>query len=98
MIYEDLKQLEIPVAYLKFKKEIKPPYLIYIGAGQDTLCADGKVYHKSNNYRLEYYFDKKDENKENQLESFLADKGYTYTKSDDIYIRSEDVSVIYYEI
>ena len=75
-----------------------PPFIIYMGAGQDTFQADDKHYWKENSYRIEYYFANKDEEKESAIEEALSKAGYIYEKSEDVYIDSEDVFVIYYTI
>lgn len=98
MIFEILQQLNIPVAYGYFKKAQKPPFLIYLGAGQDTFGADNTWYHRQNNYQLEYYFTEKNEEAEAEIEELLLANGYNYEKSEDIYIGDEDVYVIYYSI
>lgn len=98
-LYEKLsKSLKIPVTYKKLKEPLIPPFLVYISSGQNIFFADDKIYHKENKYRLEYYFVEKNEELENQLENILIENGFLYTKSEDNYIESEEVSVIYYEV
>ena len=97
-IYEVLQPTKLPCAYSHFKKKQTPPFLVYIGTGQDDLAADNTYYHKNNRYRVEYYFTVKDEEKEAAIESALLAAGFLYEKSDDIYIESEDVFVIYYDV
>lgn len=91
----------IPVAYSHFsdKKAPKsPPYLLYIGEGQETFKADNTFYHIRNTYQLEYYFTEKNETEEAAIEKVLLDNGYLYEKSEDVYIEDEGVFVIYYQI
>lgn len=93
--------LNIPVAYSHFTDRNvpkAPPYLVYIGAGQDTFKADNGFYYTRNRYQIEYYFTKKDESTETAIESVLLSNGFLYEKSDDAYIESEGVFVIYYNI
>lgn len=97
-IYEVLQSTKLPCAYSHFKKKQTPPFLVYIGTGQDDFAADNTYYHKNNRYRVEYYFTAKDEEKEAAIESALLAAGLLYEKSDDIYIESEDVFVIYYDV
>ena len=47
---------------------------------------------------VEYYFTKKDETKETAIEQALLSGGFRYSKSEDTYIESEDLFVIYYEV
>nr|DAS46702.1 MAG TPA: tail completion protein [Caudoviricetes sp.]DAT42926.1 MAG TPA: tail completion protein [Caudoviricetes sp.] len=93
-----LKRAGIPVAYGVFKNAPKPPFIVYLGAGQKSLSADDTKYHKANKYRVEYYFKTKNEEKEETIEKLLLDGGFLYEKSEDVYIESEDLYVIYYEV
>ena len=95
---ELLQQLGLPFAYSHFKGDIEPPYIVYIGNGQDTFGSDNTWYHRRNRYQLEYYFTVKDEAKEEQIEAILLSKGFNYTKSEDVFIEDEGVFYIYYEI
>ena len=94
--------LDIPVVYSHFSQDesdpIPPPYVAYIGAGQDTFAADNSYFWARNRYQLEYYFTKKNEAEEAAIESLLLDNGFLYQKSEDVYIESEGVFVIYYNI
>ena len=94
--------LHIPVAYSHFKDKKtapkNPPYLVYIGEGQETFKADNTFYHKRNTYQLEYYFTEKDEATEAAIEELLLGNGFLYEKSEDVYIEDEGVFVIYYQI
>ena len=91
----------IPCAYSHFRDEdapAAPPYLVYIGSGQTNFEADDTYYHGRNRYQLEYYFIEKDEDKEADIEALLLGNGFLYEKSEDVYIESEGVFVIYYTI
>lgn len=93
--------LGIPVVYSHFADKDKPkapPYVAYIGSGQDTFEADNSYYWKRNRYQLEYYFTKKNEETEAAIESILLANGFLYEKSEDVYIESEGVFIIYYNI
>ena len=95
---ELLEQLYIPCAYGFFKQPVTPPYIVYLGDGQDTFGADNTWHHRATRYQLEYYFVYKDEAKEAEIENVLLANGYNYTKSEDVYIESEGLFVIYYNI
>ena len=99
-LFQTLQSLNMPCAYSHFRdglpKEL--PYIVYLGGGQDTFKADNTIYHKQNNYTVEYYFTEKDESKEDEIENALLENGYIYSKSDDVFIESEGVFVIYYTI
>ena len=93
--------LDLPCAYSHFRDEDvpeSPPYLVYIGDGQDTFEADNSYYWSRNRYQIEYYFTKKDESIEETIENLLLENGYLYTKSEDVYIEEQGVFVIYYNI
>ena len=95
-IFSVLQSTKLPCAYSHFKKPQKPPYIVYIGSGQDIFDADNTHYHRKNTYQVEYYFTEKNETNEASIEDALLEAGYLYEKSEDIYIEDEDVFVIYY--
>ena len=99
-IFQVLQTLNIPCAYSAFNGDtsIEPPYIVYLGYGQDTFKADNTIYHKQNTYRIEYYFTEKNEANEDDIENALLSNGYIYEKSEDVYIETEGVYVIYYFI
>lgn len=100
-IFETLQATGLPCAYSHFTdkhKPKKPPYLVYIGNGQDTSEADNTIYFSENNYQIEYYFTQKNEETEATIEETLLANGYLYDKSEDIYIEDDGVFVIYYYI
>lgn len=99
-IFQVLQTLNLPCAYSSFKGDsaLEPPYIVYMGNGQDTFKADNTIYHKQNAYRIEYYFTEKNETNEDDIETALLENGYIYEKSDDVYIETEGVYVIYYFI
>ncbi len=93
----------IPVTYSHFRDDetetpVEPPYLVYIGAGQDTSAADNTYIYHRNRYQIGYYFIEKDEDKEAAIEKLLTDNGYLYEKSDDEYIEELGIFVIYYDV
>lgn len=97
-IYQTLQSTGLPCAYSHFKKKQSPPYIVYIGNGQDTFQADDTHYWKQNTYQVEYYFTTKNEQNEEAIETALLDNGFLYEKSEDVYIEEEEVFVIYYYI
>lgn len=97
-IYQTLQSTGIPCAYSHFKTNQTPPYIVYIGNGQDTFGADNTHYWRQNNYQIEYYFTTKNEQNEASIENALLEAGYLYDKSEDVYIEAEDVFVIYYYV
>ena len=93
--------LGIPCAYSHFRDDEvpeAPPYLVYMGDGQDTFEADNTYYWTRNRYQIEYYFTIKDEEQEAAIEKLLLDNGYLYDKTEDVYIEDQGVFVIYYNV
>ena len=97
-IYQVLQSTGLPCAYSHFKKKQEPPYIVYIGGGQDTFDADNTHFYRNNRYQIEYYFKTKNETNETAIEDALLGAGYNYTKSEDVYIEDEGVFVIYYNV
>ena len=97
-IYEVLQSTGLPCAYSHFKKAQSPPYIVYIGNGQDVFEADNTHYWRQNTYQVEYYFTTKNESNEASIESALLEAGYLYDKSEDIYLEDQGVFLIYYYV
>ena len=97
-VYEILQGTGLPCAYSHFRTPQEPPYIVYIGSGQDTMEADNKIYWRENAYQVEYYFKTKNEENETAIEDALIEAGYIYEKSEDVYIEEQGVFVIYYQI
>ena len=97
-IYQVLQSTGLPCAYSHFKKAQSPPYIVYIGNGQETFEADNTHYYRRNTYQVEYYFTTKNESNEAAIEDALLGAGYLYDKSEDVNIEDEGVFVIYYYI
>lgn len=95
-IYETLKKTGLPCAYSHFVKPQKPPYVVYIGRGQDNLAADDTLYWRENIYQVEYYFTEKNEQQERAIEDTLLADGFLFTKSEDLYLEADEVFLIYY--
>lgn len=97
-IFEVLQATDLPCAYSHFKKAQEPPYIVYIGSGQDTFEADNTYYYRKNTYQVEYYFTTKNESNESAIEDALLEAGYYYQKTEDVFIEDENVFVIYYQV
>ena len=97
-IYEVLQSTGLPCAYSHFKTKQDPPYIVYIGNGQDVFEADNTHYWRQNAYQVEYYFITKDESNEARIENALLGAGYLYDKSEDVYIEEQGVFLIYYYV
>ena len=97
-LYSTLEGTGLPVSFGFFEEEQTPPYLIYIGDGQEQFRADNTVYSKENSYQVEHYFTRKDEATEEALEEALLAGGFLYEKSADVFDESEGVGVNYYSV
>lgn len=102
-IYQVLQSTKLPCVHSHFRvkpdeEPVSPPYLAYIGSGQDVADADDTHYWTENTYQIEYYFTEKNEANEAAIEDALLENGYNYTKSEDVYIEDEGVFVIYYQV
>ena len=97
-IYQVLQSTGLPCAYSHFKTKQSPPYLVYIGNGQDVFEADNTHYYRQNTYQVEYYFTTKNESNEASIENALLEAGYLYDKSEDIYLEDQGVFLIYYYV
>lgn len=98
-VYEILEGIGLPCSYAFHVDEdspVNPPYLIYMGNGQDVFEADNTHYHRKNRYQVEFYFTQKNEEIETAIEDALLENGFLYEKSEDVYIDDENVFVIYY--
>lgn len=95
-IYSTLQSTGLPCAYSHFKTDQTPPYIVYVGNGQDNLNADNTHYWRNNRYQVEYYFTEKSESNEASIEDALLGAGFLYEKSEDIYLEDQGVFLIYY--
>lgn len=79
-------------------EKVSPPFLIYRGNGSNNFKSDDEVYYTNYGYTIEYYFKEKDEEKEEAIEKVLNQNKIIWEKSEDIYIDSEKLFLIYYTI
>lgn len=92
-----IKETGIPYAYDHFAEgeAPDPPFLCYLLPGSDNFSADGKVYHKISEVRLELYTDFKDLSSEQQVETALDAVGIFYNKTE-TWINSEKLYEVLY--
>lgn len=88
----------IPSCYSHFPTLIEPPYIVYIGAGQNQFRADDTTTWRRNAYQVEFYFATKNEAVETIIEDVFLAFGFTYSKSDDAYEESLGLFVIFYDL
>lgn len=79
-----LTEFGLPYAYDHFAEgeSPKPPFVCYLLPGSDNFSADGRVYFKINEVRMELYTDYKDLVLEKKLEDVLDAHGIFYGKSE----------------
>ena len=87
----------IPFAYDHFAEgeSPEPPFICYLLPGSDNFAADGWVYFKINEVRIELYTDKKDVSVEKQVEDVLDGRGIFYNKSE-VWITEERLYEVLY--
>lgn len=95
-ITEKLKATGMPVAYHTFKTKQNPPYILILMPGSDNFFADGQVYQKVENLRIELYTAVKDPATEEKVEQALSGMGLAWERSER-YIQSEQRFQIIYE-
>lgn len=85
------------IVYGRHTKEVKTPYLLLTGAGQDHFEADTTYYVTQDRWTLEYYYAQKDPEIEGEIEALLLKNGFRYEKSEDLYLDDQEVFMIYYD-
>ena len=87
----------IPFAYDHFAEgeSPAPPFICYLLLGSDNFAADGQVYFRINEVRIELYTDKKDVSVERQVESVLDGRGIFYDRSE-VWISKERLYEVLY--
>ena len=92
-----LDSIGIPYAYDHFAEgeSPEPPFLCYLLPGSDNFSADGKVYHKISEVRLELYTDYKDLASEQKVEDVIDTAGLFYNKTE-TWIDSEKLYEVLY--
>lgn len=92
-----LQKMGIAFAYDHFTEgeSPDPPFICYLLPGSNNFAADGKVYFKINQVRIELYTDRKDLGVERKVETVLDDSGIFYNKSE-VWIQSEKLYEVLY--
>ena len=92
-----LQKTGIPFAYDHFAEgeSPEPPFLCYLLPGSNNFAADGKVYFRINQVRIELYTDSKDLSVERKVEMVLDESGIFYNKSE-VWIQSEKLYEVLY--
>ncbi len=96
-LVEMLQKTGIPFAYDHFAEgeSPEPPFICYFLPGSNNFAADGKVYFRINQVRIEIYTDSKDLAVERKVEMVLDESGIFYNKSE-VWIQSEKLYEVLY--
>lgn len=89
-----VSQIGLPFAYGHFA-EGESPFLCYLLPGSRNFAADGRVYYKISEVRLEIYTDRKDPEMELRVEDVLDGYDIFYNKSE-VWIESERLYEVLY--
>ena len=96
-LVEMLQEMQIPFAYDHFAEgeSPDPPFICYLIPGSNNFAADGRVYFKLNEVRIEMYTDFKDLDLESRVEGVLDGHEIFYNKSE-TWIQSEKLYEVMY--
>ena len=92
-----IQEMKIPFAYDHFAEgeSPDPPFICYLIPGSNNFAADGRVYFKLNEGRIEMYTDFKDLDLESRVEGVLDGHEIFYNKSE-TWIQSEKLYEVMY--
>ncbi len=91
-------EIGIPFAYDHFAEgeSPNPPFLCYLLPGSDNFAADGRVYYKMSEVRIELYTDFKDVTLEEKVTAVLDNHGIFYEQSE-VWIEEEKLYEVAFE-
>lgn len=91
-------EIGIPFAYDHFAEgeSPAPPFLCYLLPGSDNFAADGRVYYKMSEVRIELYTDFKDVTLEEKVTAVLDNHGIFYEQSE-VWIEEEKLYEVAFE-
>ena len=93
-----IEKMGIPFAYDHFAEgeSPDPPFLCYLLPGSDNFAADGRVYYKVSEVRIELYTDFKDMTLEEKVTAVLDNHGIFYEQSE-VWIEAEKLYQVAFE-
>lgn len=93
-----IEEVGIPFAYDHFAEgeSPDPPFLCYLLPGSDNFAADGRVYYKMSEVRIELYTDFKDVSLEEKVTAVLDNHGIFYEQSE-VWIEEEKLYEVAFE-
>ena len=94
-----IEEMGIPFAYDHFAEgeSPDPPFLCYLLPGSDNFAADGRVYYKMSEVRIELYTDFKDVSLEEKVTAVLDSHGIFYEQSE-VWIEEEKLYEVAFEL
>lgn len=97
-IIKMIEEMGIPFAYDHFAEgeSPDPPFICYLLPGADNFAADGVVYYKINDVRIELYTDLKSPEMEQIVTAVLDRHGIFYAQSE-VWIPEEKLYEVTYE-
>lgn len=93
-----MEEMDIPFAYDHFAEgeSHDPPFMCYLLPGSDHFSADGRVYYKMSEVRIELYTDFKDLFLEEKVTAVLDNHGIFYAQSE-VWIEEEKLYEVVFE-
>ena len=93
-----IEEMGIPFAYDHFAEgeSPDPPFLCYLLPGSDNFAADGRVYYKMSEVRIELYTDFKDVSLDEKVTAVLDNHGIFYEQSE-VWIEEEKLYEVAFE-
>lgn len=93
-----MEEIGIPFAYDHFAEgeSPDPPFICYLLPGSDNFAADGRVYYKISEVRIELYTDYKDIVLEEKVTGVLDCHGIFYEQSE-VWIEEEKLYEVTFE-
>ena len=93
-----IEEMGIPFAYDHFAEgeSPDPQFLCYLLPGSDNFAADGRVYYKMSEVRIELYTDFKDVSLEEKVTAVLDSHGIFYEQSE-VWIEEEKLYEVAFE-
>lgn len=93
-----IEEMGIPFAYDHFAEgeSPDPPFLCYLLLDSDNFAADGRVYYKMSEVRIELYTDFKDMPLEEKVTAVLDNHGIFYEQSE-VWIEEEKLYEVAFE-
>ena len=92
-----IEEMGILFAYDHFAEGESPePFLCYLLPGSDNFAADGRVYYKMSEVRIELYTDFKDVSLEEKVTAVLDNHGIFYEQSE-VWIEEEKLYEVAFE-